>query len=338
MRRPARLLAVGALCALAAPLAATGRAGAVSTVSGIQTGSWWQVQPAGGQLPPPANVPTKGVWIQSTSLGPSAISAIRFVLSGAAAPVLHLRVHQAQPAALVAVIACPAKGRWTPTTAGPWSLRPVADCSGAQASGALSADGTHLTLDLSGLPNTGTYDIVLQPAMVAASLPVAVPSPLPTPAPTFDATFEPVQASDIALTPSSPETGSGDLAPPVPVAAPVPNAAAPSVDLLQPPLPLFVPVPPTIPAPAIGPSPTPPSVSAVASPAVVGASTAKPAGQLSRRLRYLLAMILLDLVLWSLYRGAFDVGPSGGRVTLYDDPALVPASRAQRPAGAPSLR
>jgi hypothetical protein len=338
MRRSARLLVAGALCARAAPLAASGRAGAVSAVSGIQTGSWWQVQPAGGQLPPPANVPTKGVWVQSTSLGPEAISAIRFVLSGVTAPVLHLRVHQAQPAALVAVIACPAKGPWKPTTAGPWSLRPVADCSGAQASGALSSDGTHLTLDLSGLPITnGGVDVVIEPAMVAASLPIAVPSPLPTPAPTFDATFEPVQAADIVLTPSSPDTGPGNVTPPVPVTVPVPTAA-PSGDLLQPPLPLFVPVPPTISAPAIGPAPTPPSVAAVASPAAVGASASKPAGQLSRRLRYLLAMILLDLVLWSLYRGAFDVGPSGGRVTLYDDPALVPASRHHRPTGAPSLR
>jgi hypothetical protein len=203
----------------------------------------------------------------------------------------------------------------------------------------LSPDGTHLTLDLSGLPNVnGAVDVVLEPAMVAASLPVAPPSPLPSPAPTFDATFEPVQATDIVLTPSSPGSNSGSDTPvPVPVPVPVPSAAALPSDLLQPPLPLFLPVPATVPAPAIGPSPVP-SVDALASPAVAGASTSKPAGQLSRRLRYLLAMIVLDLVLWSLYRGAFDVGTPGGRVTLYDDPALVPARRAQRPTGAPSLR
>ncbi|GAC1320035.1 MAG: hypothetical protein NVSMB12_19570 [Acidimicrobiales bacterium] len=313
---------------------------AVSPVTQLQSGSWWQVQPTGGQLPPPPNVPTKGLWVDSAPNG-NAISAVRFTLTGATAPVLHLRVHPPAPAAGAAIQACVTASAWRPVTAGPWAARPHADC--AHGSAPTQLNGTVLTVDLSGLSASGgAYDLVLEP----------IPSP-PPPAPPqqpFDVTFEEPVPSDIAASPAAADT-SATLAAPVdgsaaespapaqdsaPVAAITAPSGAPLGGDLGAALPSGVVSPPTPAAPA------PPTARVTRPPTVVSRrprlAAAKIPGHLSRRTRYLLTLILADVAGWMYLRSPIGAALAP-RFTLYDDPtdASVAAAPVRRER-APSLR
>lgn len=391
--RMALTLGIGALVVAGAGVLPAHAAG--GTITMLASGSWWRAQPDGGQLPPPPNVPTKGLWVQSNPGGPSAVSAVRFRLAGAAAPVLHLRVHEATPAAQVAIAACPTTSAWKPATAGPWSARPKADCSVAQAAGVLSPDTTRLTVDLSGIPAApdGTVDVVLQPASAA------------TP-PTFDATFEAVQASDVATTVanpsnpaasstpaaasgsssspsgSSPDTGagagsgsgtgagsntgsgsgsgagsgsgsgvgsgSGGGAPAPQPAGRAPEPASASV-ALAPALPSSVTAPPESPSAtsastggaggtAATTAPGPGQVGLAAPGATRRVSSSTTADRLSRRLRYLLAILVVDLALWSYIRGPLGSPTARTPLTLYDDPTKKAPAVSARRERAPALR
>ena len=332
------LLAASAVL-LAAPFG-SGTAMAASPISGLQSGSWWQVQPSGGQIPPPPNVPTKGLWVDSAPNG-NAISAIRFTLTGATAPVLHLRVHAPAPPAGAAIEACVTASAWKPATAGPWAARPQADC--AHGSAPTQLNGTVLTVDLSGLTAPGgTYNVVLEP----------IPSPPPpaTPQQPFDATFEEPLPSDFATTPSAPDAAPALTTPvdgsaaesPAPAAdsAPVaaitaPSGAPVSADLGAA-LPSGVVTPPT--------TVTPPTPTArVTRPTTLvprrpRLAAAKIPGRLSRRTRYLLILLLADVAGWMYLRSPIGAAVAP-RFTLYDDPvdASVAAGpvREGRP---PSLR
>jgi len=315
------------------------------SVTGVSGGSWWEGQPSGGTLPAPATVPAHGLWVSSSVLGPTAESAVRFTLTGAAAPVLRLEVHEAQPASAVAIVGCeatPASAGWKAVTAGPWAARPDGDCSTA-ATGVLSADGTTLTMDLSGLPipQHGTYDVVLE---AVSEVPLGGVAALPEEPPTFDATFDAFEAADVAATPS--RIGSSSPAPRVAPVAAVSAAPAPASSdnavLLAPPevLPavsggsavLTAPAPPKItlanPSPTLAPAPAAVTLHNPVARAVSG---------LSRRVRWLLAMVVLDLALFASWQGWFEPGRRRPRVTLYDDPASS-AVAPVRTGRAPSLR
>ena len=342
MKLAVRLAAIAAVAAGAVVGAAPAVHGA-SAVSNLESGSWWQVQPDGGQVPPPPSVPPKGLWVDSSPNG-DAVSAVRFRLTDAAAPVMHLRVHQDQSPTSVAVVVCATTSRWQPATAGAWSARPKPDCQAGQAAG--QVNGSQMTVDLSGFtPGAdGMYDVVLEPASqpVAAS-PVPAPAPTPGPPPQpFDITFEQPAAADISATASSPSQMPAPLTNPVdgsaapsavdtspqsapaeaPLAAPAPSAAD-----LQPPLPAAV-ITPTTKAPVSTRQP-------VTRPRLVALKAPKG---MSRRVRYLLAIILMDLALWTYFRS--PLGPSGARprLTLHDLPDRAATTAPVRTGQAPSLR
>lgn len=330
-RGPARR-AVGAkvtfpvLLALVGALSAVPSAAAATPVSALATGSWWADQLPGGVLPPPPTVPARGLWVSSAATGPQAVSAVRFHLEGGRAPVLHLAVHDAQPAAAVAIVACPVRAAaagWKPESAGPWADRPAADCS---TRAPVVVGGTSATVDLSGLATPqDVLNVVLEPAPGAS---------------TFDATFEPVQAADVTVlapqqastAPAAPQPApaSAPVVPPDVVTAPAPVAAQDALPLMSAPV-AEVTAPAAAPPPAAPPAPAPRA--ATASPAA-----ALPATHgLSRRTRWLLAMIVLDLAILASWQGWLDPGRRGRRVTLYDPlPARVDAP--VRTGRAPPLR
>jgi len=319
--------------------AATGAVGAVTT------GSWWQGQQAGGAVPPPPTVPTKGLWVESEASGPTAISALRFTLTGATAPVVTLTVHQAQPASQVEIQVCPTTSDWKPVSAGVWADRPAADCSQVQAAGVLSGDATTMKIDLSAFPvgADGTVDAVLQPAPTATNLPVSPPAlGQPSAAPTFDATFEPPEPSQIATTPAAPSFGTSDTTLPpqsAPDITPAPAFSAP----LQAPLPATASTPavtfepPVTQPPATAPTPPPPQVQ-LASPAP-RLATSKPGG-MTRRERILVMLLLLDGAFLLMHQGYLSPGARPRRLTIYDDPRHLPepAPVESRAGQAPALR
>jgi len=215
MKRSLRLATVVAMAA-GAILGGSPDIYGASAVSSLASGSWWQVQPDGGQVPPPPSVPPKGMWVDS-SPNDEAVSAIRFRLMDAAAPVMHLRVHQSQNPSSVAVVVCATASSWQPATAGAWSARPKPDCQAGQAVG--QVNGSQMTVDLSGFTpgSDGMYSVVLEPASqpVAAS-PVPAPAPAPAPpAQPFDITFEQPAPTDISATASSPAAMPAPLTNPV---------------------------------------------------------------------------------------------------------------------------
>lgn len=303
-------------------------ASGAAPVSGLATGSWWADQLPGGVLPPPPTVPSGGLWVSATPAGDNAVSAVRFRLDGAQAPVLHLKVHQAQPASSVAIVACPvtaAAASWKAESAGPWSDRPAADC-GTHAAAVLSSDRATAAIDLSGIPAVaGAVDVVLQPAAGAV----------------FDATFEPVRAADItALVPAATAPPAAVAPPaagpqPAPAAGPQPVPAAADFPA---PVPDVAPVPAS---PAAAPPPAPATTIApglALRPAEAAAEQAGTAAHgMSRRTRWLLAMIVLDLAIFASWQGWLDPGRQRRRVTLYD-PVPAPVDRPVRIGKAPPLR
>jgi hypothetical protein len=183
-------------------------------VQGIQSGYWWQGQPAGAPLPPPPNVPANGMWISGTEASPVAIAALRFQLNpDEATPVLTAKVNTEFPPAQVSaaanagqvvVMACPATGAWQPAQAGAWSSKPQYDCAGA-VNGTPSADGTTVSFDLGGVVVGGKIDVVLVPGTGAAVLPqIPVPGAPATPQPSgFDLTLQPVSADQVHTSPAT---------------------------------------------------------------------------------------------------------------------------------------
>ena len=206
MRHTVRIVVVLAMV-VAAGAVVSGRVPA-RAITGIQSGYWWQGQPAGAPLPPPPNVPANGLWISGTQASPVAVAAIRFQLdSDEGAPVLTAKVNSAYPPAQVStaanalqvvVMACPTTGGWQPAQAGAWSSKPQYNCAGA-VTGTTSADGTTVSFDLTGVVTDGTVDVALVPGTGGAALPqLPAPGAPPTPQPSgFDLTLQPVTADQV---------------------------------------------------------------------------------------------------------------------------------------------
>jgi hypothetical protein len=290
-------------------------------VSGVQTGYW-------SSLPAAPQVPAGGIEVASNPNGAQAVAAIRFVLAdGETQPVITLKVAQAQPASQVTIEACAvaagAAGWTPPPSGGPGAMdaAPKADCSGGLVSGIVAADGTTVTFDLTPVNLVGsTVNVLLFPGMVAAPT-GGVPGAPSSTYPAYDAAFQPVEASQIAVTagstsvPSSSAppppagTSSGGVAYPAPAPAPPANAA--------------VALPPATSsgagggvAPVIAASPQPTNVAAAA-PALL---TKKR----NLRLLFGIAMLSSDVLFALLWLERRAPGPEERPlISIYDPPPLA---------------
>ncbi|MBV8979908.1 MAG: hypothetical protein JO086_03310 [Acidimicrobiia bacterium] len=334
MRHTVRIAIVVAMAA-AAGAAVSARVPA-HAVDGLQTGYWWQAQPAGAPLPAPPTVPANGMWVSGSELNPVAISAIHFEVSpDEAAPLLTAKVQSAFPpvqvssaanALQIVVMACPATPGWAPAKAGAWTAKPKYDCAGA-VTGTLSPDGTTLSIDLGGVVKDGAVDVALVPgtgAAVLPQLPVPVPGAPPTPQPSgFDLTLQPVTADQIHTSPAIASGTSGGAAP---AAAAAPDTAA-STEVgatanlggLSAPDYNFA-ANAVQPSAGVGASSTPPVAPASLAPQTSGfVDTAVKDNKGYRAL----AVILLAVLLWWAWRQA--VPPKPSRRTIYDGPSTSAA-------------
>ncbi len=151
-------------CCLPAAAAADGTA---------DTGVWWRAEPADGALPPPVDVPDGGLWVGADAAGDSAVSAVRLTAGSGAPTALVLHVHSASPSTADAPVqACPPAAPWQPPSASPgaWASRAEPDCSRVRVRGRVSDDGRSVVVDLAGLVQGGTVDLVLA-AVAAPSAP-----------------------------------------------------------------------------------------------------------------------------------------------------------------------
>jgi hypothetical protein len=182
-------------------------------VSGVQTGYW-------SALPAAPQVPAGGFEVASNASGPQAVAALRFSLAdGESAPVVTLKVAQAQPQAQIVIEACAiaagSSGWAPPPGGGPGALAdaPKPDCSNGLVAGAVAADGSTVTFDFSGMAGgSPQVDVVFQPGLVASPAAGTAPGAPDSIYPTFDAAFQPVDAGQIAVQIAA---GSESGAPPV---------------------------------------------------------------------------------------------------------------------------
>ena len=323
MRTTLRLSALALTAAAALCLVAPGPP--ALAVEGVESGSWWAVQPDGSPLPAPPHVPPHGLWVSTGPAGTEAVSGVRFRLGATeSAPILTLHVHSNLPPSQLAtagvgpplVVACRTTTSWRPVDAGSWSARPAADCAAGAVGGALSADGTLMAFDLTTLVSGNGIDVALLPG----PLPSLVPAPLPLPAPLnpgFDITFEPVSAGAVAVftsPPSGVETGS------------TPPAALPSSPAETLPLQGAVITPPSLGSGGVAPVPVAPGPTAASAPFRLPAAAAAAAVDDDRSTRILAAVAFLALAAW-WYRLSFSTPGAGRRprASLYD----IPTSRWQ---------
>lgn len=183
---------------------------AASAVTGIQSG-YWSSAPAAPQ------VPAGGLEVSSNASGPQAVAAVKFSLAdGETAPILTLKVAQAQPQSQVAIEACAvateSAGWATPPGGGPGAMAsaPKPNCSDGLVAGALAPDGSTVTFDLTLMPTDGTtVDVLIQPSKVASPAAGTAPGAPNDMYPTFDAAFKPVDASAIAVTAGASSSSGG---------------------------------------------------------------------------------------------------------------------------------
>jgi len=290
---------------------------AAGAVSNVQSG-YWSSYPAAPQ------VPAGGLEVSSNATGPAAVAAIRFTLdSGETAPVLKLKVAQAQPQSQVAVQACQIAAKsssWRPPSGGgPGALAdaPKADCSAGLIIGQLASDGSTLTFDFSTVGITGsTVDIVIQPNQIANPA-GALPNQPSSIWPTFDVALQPVTADEITVgqAPSSSSSGAGlpsssGNPPPAPAPQP-PPAAAPVVQL-----------PPSTTTDA-GAGSAPVVAASPQSSPVAQAAPALLTKKRNMRLLFGIGMLSSDvlfLLLWMQHRMPADERPA---LSIYDPPPLA---------------
>jgi hypothetical protein len=312
-------------------------------VDGMAAGSWWTGQNDGNNVPAPPTVTPGGLWVQYGGSTTTAYSALKFTLADdERAPVISLQVHSPNQTTSQAVIqACPAKGDWQPATAGPMSAAPQANCSAGSVQGALNADSTIMTFDLSSLADGKSVNVVFLPAPAIVAPPSApVPTPAPpglpvtppvtTPPPSttaFDLVFEVPTPQNVAVTVDPQPTTDEALPSPAyspPTAADTPTAVYGPLDV----------APPSSGTPAPLPAATP------AVRRLVPVRHALP--QVSKNTRNvgraLAGATFLALAAW-MARDAFSSTGGGGtgvgprfRMTLYDSPptAVVEAARQTR--------
>lgn len=347
MRRSA-LTRIGRLVVAGASVAVVAAPNAAGAVSRVERAYFFVGQQSGGMLPPPSNVPPKGLWVRSTAAGTQASSALRFTLgAGETSPTLKLTVHQT--AGTVQLVACPTTSTWKQGDAQPTSAAPRFDCTKSRSVGGLSADGKTVTFDLSNIDvSSGRVDLALVPAPPADASGGAVPG-APAVNPQFEITFEPLMAGSVVVmqaaappaqgdsTSSQIDAGagsapsSGEVTPPPAPSSPAP--AAPSGDALSAPLPAST-------GPGIGPAPFTPPATAVPTPsagsqqAVAPLRRARPIARKTKTskvtrvvegsaLLYLLALLIPTGGLLGDFAQRLG-GSTGGsgkpRLTLYDGP------------------
>ncbi|MDQ1696271.1 MAG: hypothetical protein QOJ03_1624 [Frankiaceae bacterium] len=308
--RLSRLLAASVVAGFAGLLLGP----SADAAGGVQAAYWWVGQPDTAGVPAPPQVPAGGLYVSSTSAGPSAVSAIRFTLSTREqAPVLVLRVHQLQQFDGLSIDAYPATGRWQGGDAQSWSTRPAFDAKKLPVKGVLNAAATTVTFALGAVAPGSTIDLVLVPGPVTTtSAPVAPPNP------TFDASFEPVRSADIRTT-AVPPHPSGHQPTPSPTPQPTGATAGsspPDRGVLVPALPgsTAQPAPTdTVPTPVVAQQPVVPQPAA---------STSVRSGR-SNRDMFILAFLLADamaFVAWRARAGHAGTGPGAGRISIYDLP------------------
>lgn len=142
-------------------------AGVVAPSAGAATkdahGWWWRAQSGllGTAIPPPG-VPEDGLAVETLPDGPTAISAVRYLLDkGESQPVLELKVADQQGE--IAIQACTATQHWSSDHGGPWDERPTYDC-GSAVEGEPSKDGATWRWELSSLLEKRRLNVVLVPA------------------------------------------------------------------------------------------------------------------------------------------------------------------------------
>ena len=285
-------------------------------VTGIQAGYW-------SSLPAAPQVPANGLEVGSNANGPYAVAALRFTLSdGESSPVLKLEVAQAQPQSQITIEACAvatASAGWAPPPGGgPGALAsaPAANCTGGLVMGAVAADGSTITFDLSGIPaQESMVDVVLQPGQVPSPAAGTVPGAPDQVFPSFDAAFKPVDTSQITVQ-AGPTTTTGT----------VPSGGAGGAGAYTAP----VPAPPATGQVSL-PPPTTTDANAgvapvIASPQPTNVAAAAPTFVTKKRnLRLLFAIALLssDVLFGLLWLERKLPGPTDRPlISLYDPPPL----------------
>jgi hypothetical protein len=305
--RARRWAAVGVL---AAALTSVAPADAATPVV---AGYWWVGEAGTVSVPPPTQVPAKGLYVASNASGPTAVSAIRFTLAiDQTNPQLTLRVHQLQQGDTFAVDAYPTRTKWSPGSAQPWSSKPSYDPKAAPVHGVLSADGKTVTFALAAIVPGHTADLVLVPG---AATPAAAGAPSP-PSPTFDAAFEAPDRSSVVTTQVQPAAPVPTPEASYPAGPSGPTFAAPPAPLT----PLLPPAPGIVTPPLSAPS-VAPQLPVLTQQPVRSANTVvtRRVGR-STRDTAILVFLLADVMFYLGWLARAQTSSTSGRVSIYDLP------------------
>jgi len=160
---------------------------------------WWD-RNADALLPALDPPPDGALRVANDPTGPSAVAAVRFELEdGEADPTLVLRPADDPVPADAGFVACPATSDWEPAEGGPLADAPTADCEISAALGAVAADGTSVSFDLSTFPDAPVFDVVISPA----------PSGTNPVADTYAVDFESPTGTDVVAAGPAPAPGGG---------------------------------------------------------------------------------------------------------------------------------
>lgn len=290
------LVAATVVVALAAPAQAQER---------LDTAYWWVGQ-QDGSAPPPATVPSGGVYVAANAAGATAVSGIRVTLDpGEQLESLSLTTHQVQKVDALSIDAYVTDVPWKAGDAQAWSTAPTVPTGAVAMPGVVQPDGLTLTFDLRAARCGAVCSLLLVPGP-----PHDAPTAGIAPTATFDATFEKPTVEALGLTrdavtvPSAPAGG--------PAATPVVAAPPPVVGALVPPLPAAPAV--TAPAP-VALTPEPEVVTTVGS----AAPALRPSGR-SGRETAVLALLLAVAAFWLGWRARAALLDGTPRTTIYDLP------------------
>lgn len=132
-----------------------------------ETGVWWRLRPDNSAPRPPvlADIPERGLWIDSGPNGNQAQSAVRFRIDAKAVPeALTLRVHEDASAPALRVSLCAAANAWAKPESSPggWADRAEPNCTRYRTNGIVQPSGTDVVFSLAGAPvSAGVLDLVL---------------------------------------------------------------------------------------------------------------------------------------------------------------------------------
>lgn len=191
-------------------------------------------------LPPPASVPEGGLYVANDSVGPVAISALRFAVGQVGESRLTLRFADGGAGGGLPIVACPLLEGFQAVSNGAWRDRPAHDCERAMSRGTINADGSmsfvlaesfqqggEQTLDIVLLPEPANGTPFSSPFEAVAPDALAVQGPPPArPLPTTPPAFEPGAGAPAGNGALAPRRG-GTVSRPLPggSAAPVTTAA-----------------------------------------------------------------------------------------------------------------